>query len=50
MAGGVYDSQNFEQKLLKMAWSKNIFYPRSILQKNVLELYLVKGFHKNMLF
>ncbi len=25
MAGGVYDSRNFEQIQPKMAWSKNIF-------------------------
>ncbi len=34
MAGGVYDSLNFEQKQLKMAWSKNIF---------LLDLFLKKG-------
>ncbi len=34
MAGGVFDSWNFEQKQLKMAWSKNTFYPRTILCKN----------------
>jgi hypothetical protein len=33
MAGGVYDSLNFKQKQLKMAWSKNIFSPRSIPHK-----------------
>ncbi len=33
MAGGVYDSYNFEQTQLKMAWSKNIFSSRSIPHK-----------------
>jgi hypothetical protein len=28
--GGIYDSRNFEQILLKMAWIKNTFYLRSI--------------------
>ncbi len=33
MAGGICDSWNFEQILLKMIWSKITFYPRSILTK-----------------
>jgi hypothetical protein len=33
MAGGIFDAWNFEQKQIKMAWSKNTFYPRSITQK-----------------
>jgi hypothetical protein len=33
MVGGVYDSLNFEQKLLKTAWSKNIFHPWYIPNK-----------------
>jgi hypothetical protein len=44
MAGGIYDFRNLEQKQLKMAWSKTIFYLRSV-PHNALELYLVKGFH-----
>ncbi len=33
MAGGIYDSWNFEQKQVKVALSKNTFYPRSIPHK-----------------
>jgi hypothetical protein len=33
MAGGVKDSQNFEQIQLKAAGSKNILYPLSIPHK-----------------
>ncbi len=33
MAGGVYDSRNFEEIQLKMAWIKNIFNPKSIPHK-----------------
>jgi hypothetical protein len=33
MAGGIYDSLNFEQKQLKTAGSKATFLPRSIPHK-----------------
>ncbi len=36
MAGSIYDSQNFEQILFKMAWSKDIFF--------IPELFLTKYF------
>jgi hypothetical protein len=39
MAGGLYDSLNFEQKQPKMAWSKIIFILDLILTKCV-----IKGF------
>jgi hypothetical protein len=35
MVGGIYDSQNFEQKQLKMAWSKIFFIPGFLLTKYV---------------
>jgi hypothetical protein len=42
-------SLNFEQKQLKMALSKN-FFILVYSSRNVLELYLVKGFYQKMLF
>jgi hypothetical protein len=33
MAGGIYDSQNFDKIQLKMAWSKNIFNLEIFLRK-----------------
>ncbi len=51
MAGGVNDSWNFERIQHKVAWSKNIFYPRCIPPKIFLELYLVEGFYlKNAVY
>jgi hypothetical protein len=45
MAGGVFDSRNFEQIQLKMAWSKNIFTLfRSILHKMYWNYILLKVF------
>ncbi len=48
MAKGIYDSQNFIEIQLIMAVCKNIFYPKSIPQKNVLESYPVKDFIKKV--
>ncbi len=46
MAGGIYDSLNFEQKQLKMAWSKNIFI-LDLSLKNGLDYILLKAFIQN---
>jgi hypothetical protein len=45
MAWGIDHSRNFEQKQLKMAWSKNIFILDLFFTK-VLELYLVKDLYQ----
>jgi hypothetical protein len=46
MAGGIYDSRNFEEIQLKMAWSKNIFYATSIPHKMYYNYILLKVFIK----
>ncbi len=47
IAGGIYDSRDFEK--IKMAWSKNTFYPKSIPPK-LFANYLVKGPYKKKLY
>jgi hypothetical protein len=42
MAGGVYDSPNFKEKQLKMAWSKTISCPGSIPHKMYYNYTLLK--------
>ncbi len=49
-AGDIYDSRNFEQKQLKMAWSKTVFYPRFIPHKMCQNYILLKIFITKMLF
>jgi hypothetical protein len=44
MAGGVYDSRNFEERQIKMAWIKNIFYPGSISHNKYYNYILFKVF------
>jgi hypothetical protein len=44
MAWGIYDSLNFEQKQLNMAWSKNSFYSMSIPYKMCQKYILLKVF------
>jgi hypothetical protein len=42
MAGGIYDSQNFEEK--KSKWSEvKILFALIYSSQNVLKLYLLKG-------
>ncbi len=43
---GIYASWNFEEIQLKMAWSKNIFYPRTIPCKMYQNYILLKIFIK----
>jgi hypothetical protein len=50
MARGLYDTRNIELKQLKMAWSKNIFHPRSIHHKMCYNYVLLTIFIKDMLF
>ncbi len=47
MAVGIFDSQNFEDIQLKIAWS-NIFSPLDLSSRYVIEIYLVKGFYQKM--
>jgi hypothetical protein len=49
MAAGVFDSRNFKQKNTKKPEVKILFF-LDLFLTNVLELYLVKDFNKNMLF
>jgi hypothetical protein len=46
MAGGIYDSRNFEQKQLKMTLSKNILFTLNLFLIKCIRIYLVKGFYK----
>ncbi len=50
IAGGVHDSQNCAHRQLKMAWSKNIFSPRSIHLKMFQNYILLQGFVKKSCF